>query len=146
MLQFGNGFRFALVDRAAAYGTWVPSLSNNPFTYENTTVVVQGPYLVRSAAIQKKTITLTGDWSNSTSLEVFASKSADRATFNGKEIKRKKTPYGSLVGNLKNSPYTVDLIEAKLPPLKNWKINDGLPEREVDGLVRLHLPMRLNAC
>ena len=91
VLQFDNGFRFTLVDRAAAYDTWVPSLFNNPFSYENTNVVVQGPYLVRSAAIKKKTITLTGDWSSSTVLEVLASNPADRVTFNGKENKTKKT-------------------------------------------------------
>jgi hypothetical protein len=132
VLQFDNGIRFVLVDRAAAYGTWVPSLSNNPFTYENTTIVVQGLYLVRSAAIQKKTIALTGDWSNATTLEVFAPKSVDRVTFNGKEVKTTETSYGSLVGNLKSAPYTVNSIKSKLPGLKNWKVNDGLPERQAN--------------
>lgn len=36
-LEFLTGLRVVLLDRSAAYETWVPSLSNNPFTYENTT-------------------------------------------------------------------------------------------------------------
>jgi hypothetical protein len=37
VLQFDNGFRFVLVDRSAAYYTWVPSLSSDPYTPENST-------------------------------------------------------------------------------------------------------------
>ena len=36
-LKFDNGFRFVLVDRSAAYYTWVPSLSSDPYTPENST-------------------------------------------------------------------------------------------------------------
>lgn len=37
VIKFENGYRFVLVDRSAAYKTWVPSLSTNPFTPENST-------------------------------------------------------------------------------------------------------------
>ncbi|OBT57300.1 hypothetical protein VE04_01746 [Pseudogymnoascus sp. 24MN13] len=130
VLQFETGIRFVLLDRSAAYDTWVPSLSNNPFTYENTTVVVQGPYLVRNVAIEKKTIDISGDWSEKTDLEVFAPKAVNSITFNGKKIQIRKTLYGSLIGTLKASTHSVDSIKSSLPALTSWKVNDGLPERK----------------
>lgn len=37
VLKFDNGYRFALVDRLAAYNTWIPSTSADPYTAENST-------------------------------------------------------------------------------------------------------------
>ena len=36
-LKLNNGFRFVLVARSTAYYTWVPSLSTDPYTPENST-------------------------------------------------------------------------------------------------------------
>lgn len=37
VVEFNNRFRVVLVDRSAAYYTWVPSLSSDPFTPESST-------------------------------------------------------------------------------------------------------------
>lgn len=129
MLKFDNGYRFALIDRSTAYSTWVPSTSIDPYTPENSTVVVQGPYLVRSVAMAHQTIDLTGDWSNITEFEVFAPSSISQVRFNGDSVRVSKTSYGSLVGNLGDGSPSIASVQAQLPQLKNWKVNDGLPER-----------------
>jgi hypothetical protein len=36
-LKFDNGYRFVLMDREAAYESWVPSTSVDPYTPENST-------------------------------------------------------------------------------------------------------------
>jgi hypothetical protein len=36
-LKFDNGYRFVLMDRAAAYASWAPSTSVDPYTPENST-------------------------------------------------------------------------------------------------------------
>lgn len=37
VVKFDNHFRIVLLDRSAAYYTWVPSLSSDPYTPENST-------------------------------------------------------------------------------------------------------------
>lgn len=37
ILEFDNGIQVAILDRAAAYYTWMPSLTNNPQSYDNST-------------------------------------------------------------------------------------------------------------
>jgi hypothetical protein len=103
-----------------------------------------GPDLVRSAAIEHGTIELTGDWSNTTDLEVFASSSVSQVRFNGEAVRVSRTSYGSLVGNLEGCTQSTGSIQAQLPQLKSWKVNDGLPERDASyddskwvGMVRL---------
>lgn len=129
VLKFDNGFRFVLVDRAAAYGLWVPSTSSDPYTPENSTVVVHGPYLVRSIVMKNDELEITGDWSNSTALEVFAPAAISSVKFNGKGVRTEKTAWGSLVGTLDASQANTDSILASLPKLDDWKAADGLPER-----------------
>jgi hypothetical protein len=148
VLKFDNGYRFALVDRSTAYLAWVPSTSVDPYTPENSTgmskyaeylfwhlrftVIVQGPYLVRSVSITGTTLQLTGDYSNTTDIEVYAPHSITHVTFNGENTQVSKTSYGSLVGKLGVCSETTASIQAKLPVLTSWKFNDGLPERMAD--------------
>jgi hypothetical protein len=66
---------------------------------------------------------------NSTTLEVFAPSSVRDVNFNGANLRVTKTPYGSLVAQLQGSRSSVTSIEASLPALTKWKVNDGLPER-----------------
>lgn len=87
---------------------------------------------MRNVAIEKKTIEITGDWSEKTALEVFAPRAVNSITFNGKKIQTRKTLYGSLIGTLKASTHSVDSVKSSLPALTSWKVNDGLPERKAD--------------
>ena len=93
------------------------------------TVVVQGPYLVRNVAIERGTLEITGDWANTTDLEVFAPSSVSQVLFNGQPMRLIRTSYGSLIGQLGACQDSVTTVQSLLPPLVNWKVNDGLPER-----------------
>ncbi|KAG9233709.1 putative beta-galactosidase [Amylocarpus encephaloides] len=132
VLEFDNHVRVVLLDRNAAYHTWMPSTSTDPYTPDDSTVVVQGPYLVRSAKVEGNSVKLTGDWSGKTRFEVFVPSSVRSVIFNGKKANVEKTSYGSLVGTLTGSPHTINTIQSKLPTLVNWKVKDGLPERSPD--------------
>lgn len=95
-------------------------------------VLVQGPYLVRTAEIKSDTIHVTGDWSNKTTVEVWAPKKVKHVTFNAVKLKVTKSKYGSLIGHLPTSKATVESVAAQLPPLTDWKVADGLPEIATD--------------
>ncbi|KAJ5033394.1 uncharacterized protein L3040_008511 [Drepanopeziza brunnea f. sp. 'multigermtubi'] len=129
VVKFDNGYRVVLIDRSAAYGTWFPSTSSDPFTPEDSTVIVLGPYLVRSAAISGEVLELEGDWTGSTSIEVFAASAISRVSFNGESVEVSRTGYGSLVGTLGTSIHTIESIRAGLPALTGWEVADGFPER-----------------
>lgn len=53
-------------------------------------------------------------------------------TFNNKCITVKPSSYGSLKGQLSADKITVQSLNATLPKLSNWKVADGLPEREAN--------------
>lgn len=131
VLTFDNGPRVVLLDRSTAYKTWQPEFSNDPHSPLDQSVLVTGPYLVRTASRKGNTIALTGDWNSETNLEVYAPSSFKKLTFNGKEIKVKKTKYGSLTGTLPASEVTIEGITKTLPNLE-WKVSDALPERNLD--------------
>lgn len=92
-------------------------------------MIVQGPYLVRNMSIDGHSLSLTGDWLNATTLEVFAPLSITEVTFNARKKHVTRTPYGSLVGYFHVSHNSIDSIAAQLPALDKWKVADGLPER-----------------
>jgi len=61
---------------------------------------------------------------------VFAPSSVSQVQFNGESVRVSRTSYGSLVGNLEDCSQSTGSIQAQLPQLKSWKVNDGLPERD----------------
>lgn len=85
---------------------------------------MQGPYLVRSADIDKSTIILTGDTNETTSIEVFAPEVVNTISWNGKKVRTSRTSYGSLQGRLAGP--TAVFESTTLGP---WKVQDSLPER-----------------
>ncbi|KAH7012793.1 putative beta-galactosidase [Macrophomina phaseolina] len=128
VIEYNNHVQAVLVDRQSAYKFWAPTLDSNPLAWENSTVLVHGPYLVRTASIKGDTIHITGDWDEETSVEIWAPKKVKQATFNGAKLKVSNSKYGSLIGSLPAPEVTVDSLAAQLPPLKMWKVADGLPE------------------
>lgn len=142
VVDLDDGTRVVLLDRNAAYNFWVPTLSNDPAVPANDTgkvfrskkvcpavntlkVLVQGPYLVRTAMLNKntKTLELTGDLeSNETVLYVFAPKSACSISWNGKKLAITATNGGMRKASLVGSG------TYKLPSLGPWRSHDSLPE------------------
>ncbi|KAJ8121467.1 hypothetical protein ONZ43_g2084 [Nemania bipapillata] len=126
VIELSDGSKVVLLDRSAAYLFWAPSLTADPVYDPDSTVFVQGPYLVRSSSIQKRTLELTGDVANATSLRVFAPKSINTLKWNGEVLKITSSANGFLTAQLKGAP------SVKLPALTSWKSADSLPEIRTD--------------
>jgi hypothetical protein len=122
--QFNNGVKVVVADKPTAYLFWAPNLSNDPFAPVDQSVLVQGPYLVRSVALEGSVLALKGDIMNSTTVEVFAYGSAQTLSWNGKKLQTLRTPHGTLKAHVTAFNGTVSL-----PPMDNWKVNEGLPEK-----------------
>ncbi|KAL4862486.1 beta-galactosidase, domain 2-domain-containing protein [Aspergillus spectabilis] len=132
VIDYNNDVQVVVVDRASAYQFWAPTLDNSPLAWENSTVLVHGPYLVRTAEVKGNTIHVTGDWNEETTVEIWAPKRVKNATFNGSKLKVRKSRYGTLIGTLPAAKVTVESLIAELPLLTAWKIADNLPEKEAE--------------
>lgn len=90
-------------------------------------VLVQGPYLVRSAAITSNgTLALTGDVDNSTQPITILAPSVASVTWNGEPI-----TITSKDGNLLTA-VLVGPTDFNLPSLGPWKWHDSLPETQAN--------------
>ncbi|KAG7096341.1 hypothetical protein E1B28_003785 [Marasmius oreades] len=138
--------RVIVLDKETAYGLWAPRLegrNDNNVSYDlspdTPSVLLTGPYLVRSASVKGSTLDLVGDTNATepTTVEIFAPTSFKAVTWNGNPVKVKETELGTLKGVL-NPPE--NLKTAKLPVLEEleWACADSLPELgenfdEIDG-------------
>ncbi|GKZ78027.1 hypothetical protein AnigIFM56816_001151 [Aspergillus niger] len=123
VVQIDNDIRVVLLDRTAAYKFWAPALTEDPLVPEDEAVLIQGPYLVRSASLEKSTLAIKGDSINETAVEIFAPENVKTITWNGKQLKTSKSSYGSLKATIA-APASI-----QLPAFTSWKVNDSLPER-----------------
>ncbi|KFA49328.1 hypothetical protein S40293_04150 [Stachybotrys chartarum IBT 40293] len=122
------GTRVLLLDREAAYHFWVPTLDNNPFAPPNSTVFVQGSYLVRSAVHNKEehALYLTGDEEESSTLTVFAPRGLCSIYWNDQRATVESSG-GGIYEILVEGP-----AEFELPELGPWTSVDSLPEIQED--------------
>lgn len=125
-VAFVGDTRVIIVDRSGAYAMFAPTLTIDPLTPVNETVLVHGPSLVRGAQIVSDVIAITGDTVEDAQLEVFAPSNVNKATWNGKPVDTKPTPHGSLIGRISGP------LKIELPSLGPWKVQDSLPEVLVD--------------
>ncbi|ROW02998.1 hypothetical protein VMCG_05753 [Cytospora schulzeri] len=122
-VNLADGSQVVILDRPAAYVFWAPTLGNDPMYPENNTVLVQGPYLVRSASISANTtLQLTGDIDNSTQTITIFAPSISSVTWNGKPLTITSKDGNMLTGTVQGPPAFT------LPPLGPWKWHDSLPE------------------
>ncbi|KAB8231913.1 glycoside hydrolase family 35 protein [Aspergillus alliaceus] len=122
LVELGDGARIALLDRSAAHVFWSPSLNNDPAEAGNNTVLVHGPYLVRSARLEGCDLQLTGDIQNSVKVSIFAPKSVCSVNWNGKKTSVESAKGGILTTNLEGA------ARFELPAISGWKSADSLPE------------------
>ena len=86
--------------------------------------LVEGGYLVRTAAVRGGTLALTGDTSNAGPLTVWAPSGVTRVTWNGQPVATKANGDGSLTGTVPGpAPVT-------LPALTNWRFSSETPEAQ----------------
>ncbi|KAJ7264004.1 glycoside hydrolase family 35 protein [Mycena haematopus] len=92
----------------------------------NETVLVSGPYVLRTASIHFNTLSLTGDLNGTTVMEVIAPKSVSIILWNNVPVRITRTTRGSFTGRV-GGTHNVDL-----PTLNNWKVSGSLPEIDPD--------------
>ncbi|KAJ7432340.1 glycoside hydrolase family 35 protein [Mycena latifolia] len=88
----------------------------------NETVLVSGPYVLRTASIFGNTLSLVGDLNGTTAIEVIAPRAVSKVLWNGVPVRITKTLRGSFTGQV-GTAHTIDL-----PALENWKVSGSLPE------------------
>ncbi|KAF4979813.1 hypothetical protein FZEAL_4055 [Fusarium zealandicum] len=105
----------------AAYGTSIM----NP-----DSVIINGPYLVRSVAVQGSKLVVHADFNTSTPLEVIgAPKAVTRLVLNNKEYRYQRSRLGNWISKL-----DTDFPSVKTPSLTSldWHFVDSLPEIKKD--------------
>ncbi|KAL3483498.1 glycoside hydrolase superfamily [Aspergillus germanicus] len=115
--------RIIVMDRDTAHLFWAPALTNDPRVPANQVAFVQGPYLVRSAELDRHTISLRGDSSEATEIEVFTESRVCTVKWNGKKLRTHKTKYNTLKARIDGPD------EFSAPSFRSWKVQDSLPER-----------------
>ncbi|KAI0765993.1 glycoside hydrolase family 35 protein [Irpex lacteus] len=94
----------------------------------NQTVLVGGPYVVRSAAISGSTLNLVGDTNGTTHIEVVAPAKVRTISWNGVKQRTTSSSHGSLQFTT-GSDFSISL--PNLSKLK-WKVVGSLPEIDSD--------------
>lgn len=128
---FGNT-RVIVADKKTASTFWAPRLSaTGNAIYDASpgapSVLVQGPYLVRSAAAKGSVLDLTGDLNATTTIDVFGPTQFTSVTWNGAPVSVTKSDLGSLRGTV---AFPASLPAVKIPALDQveWSCADSLPE------------------
>lgn len=124
VVQFSNGVLAYLLDVPTAWTFYAPATTANPNVDAGHHVFVIGPYLVRTASVSGDTVSVIGDNANATAIEVYAGKNVAKISWNGKELKTSKTPYGSLTADITGAQDR----KIELPALTGFKAADSAPE------------------
>jgi hypothetical protein len=121
-----------LLWRNDAYNYWVTELPASGLTGNYSSpgkdlVVVKAGYLIRTADLRNAELRLTGDVSETTTIEIISSPSANLkdVSFNGQKLRTSKSANGKISGAVIYDPPHLDI-----PDLANlqWKFIDSLPE------------------
>lgn len=127
-----NDLTIYLLDRNSAYNYWAPILSNGKNgNFGNSVmnpdaVIVNGPYLVRSADVSDSTLNIQADFNKTAEFEVIgAPKGVSKLSINGKSTKFTKSKQGNWLAKP-----SITFPDFKLPDLKSldWMSLDSLPE------------------
>lgn len=132
ILKFGDELEILLLWRNDAYNYWVTELpAESPIANysspSKSTVVVKGPYLVRTAALEGGVLRLTGDINSTTDLELIYEPTGKvkALSFNGEALCAKRNADGKLTARL-----DFEAPEITFPDFASleWKYIDSLPE------------------
>lgn len=140
VVTFGK-VRAIIADKKYAGGFWAPRLETATATgharYDLTpdipSVLVHGPYFVRSASASGSTLNLKGDINGTTTIDIYAPAQFTSFTWNGSPLSVEKADVGSLRGTI-SLPAAIsrEAVLAKIPKLSGleWRCKDSLPELE----------------
>lgn len=126
--------RIIIVDKKTAGSLWAPRLADGTTGHNHydlaadiPSVLVKGPYLVRSATAIGAVLALTGDVNSTTIIDVFAPIQFTGFTWNGAAVTTTRSDLGSLRGTV---TFPAALNSAVVPVLSqlSWSCADSLPE------------------
>lgn len=127
VVKFTQGPVLYLLEREVAYTFFAPPTTQNPNVSPNEQVFVLGPYLVRSASVSGSTVSILGDHTNATNLDIYVGDPAvNQINWNGAELETTRSAYGSLQASIAG----ITEREVTLPALSEWKAADSLPEAD----------------
>ena len=127
-----------VTDKETAYGFWAPRLATSTpnahydLTPDIPSVLLTGPYLVREASVDGKTLNLVGDVNGTvaeTVVEIYAPASFEYVNWNGEPLSIEKTELGTLKGTITPPSGLAHVDIPVLGDLK-WACADSLPELE----------------
>ncbi|OTA99094.1 glycoside hydrolase family 35 protein [Hypoxylon sp. CI-4A] len=120
VIQIGDDLYVYLLDRNTAYNYWV-----TPIDDTNSTLIVNGPYLVRSAFVDNNELHIKADFNASTKVEILGvPEGVSKLFFNELET---ETEESGIVNAANVSITASDVTIPKLADL-DWKYIDSLPE------------------
>ncbi|KAI1454933.1 glycoside hydrolase family 35 protein [Annulohypoxylon moriforme] len=120
ILQIGTGLYVYLLDRNTAYNYWATDIANT-----TSKLIINGPYLVRSASIDADELHIKADFNATTKVEILGVPgSVSKLFINGKETPTETSGLAKVANVSITAPsFTVP----KLSDLE-WKYIDSLPE------------------
>ncbi|KAI0481363.1 glycoside hydrolase superfamily [Xylariaceae sp. FL0804] len=119
VFQIGNVTVYAL-NRNSAYNYWVTNLGS-----KNSNVVINGPYLVRSANLSQGALSIKADFNKSAPVEIISAPSAvSKLSVNDKALRLTKS------GSTLTAHVNMTIPDVALPDLSKltWHSIDSLPE------------------
>jgi hypothetical protein len=114
-----------VLDRNSAYNYWVPDLTVSGSSSPSS-LIVNGPYLVRSASMNGNTLALRADFNKTTAVEIIGvPSSVSNLIINNDSYSYTINAQGNWVANV-----TYNLPTFTIPTLASldWKYIDSLPE------------------
>ncbi|KAI1501878.1 beta-galactosidase precursor [Biscogniauxia marginata] len=123
VVQVNNDFHIYLIDRNSAYRYWVPEVANY------SPLIINGPYLIRSASIRSDILSISADFNASTTIEIIGVPNS---------VKQLQVNGDSVDAELENDTLTAHIPyyvpKFKLPTLSDlpWTYVDSLPEIRED--------------
>ncbi|KAI2469735.1 glycoside hydrolase family 35 protein [Annulohypoxylon bovei var. microspora] len=114
-----DGLHIYILDRNSAYNYWVPEISTS------SSLIVNGPYLVRSASIENGVLSLSADFNRSTIFEIIGTPQNTTSLI----INGKKTDFENkderIVANIS---YSAPSLDIPLLSELSWSCINSLPE------------------
>lgn len=132
-----DSIRVIIADKKAASAFWAPHLTpgsghdHYDLGPEVPSLLVKGPYLLRSASVSGSTLKLVGDVNGTTPLDVFAPSRVRSVTWNGRPVPVAKSPLGSLSGTI-SFPRALESVRTPVAADLKWVCADSLPELSAD--------------
>ncbi|KAI1105624.1 glycoside hydrolase family 35 protein [Jackrogersella minutella] len=120
ILQVGDGLYIYLLDRNTAYNYWVTEISNT-----TSKLIINGPYLVRSASVNSDELHIKADFNASTNVEILGVPGGVSKLFINDVETATEIAGLATVANVSLTAPTLTI--PKLSDLE-WKYIDSLPE------------------